>query len=30
MTDPSRLPELLAVDGLKEAVYAAARRQRDR
>jgi MOSC domain-containing protein YiiM len=30
MTDPSRLPELLAVDGLKPAVYAAARRQRDR
>lgn len=29
MSDPSRLPELLAVDGLAERVYAAALRQRD-
>jgi MOSC domain-containing protein YiiM len=30
MTEPSRLTELLAVEGLKPEVYAAARRQRDR
>lgn len=30
MTDPSRLPELLAVEGLAERTYAAARRRRDR
>lgn len=30
MTDPSRLPELLVVDGLAERTYAAAQRQRHR
>ncbi len=29
-TEPSRLPELLVVEGLPEPVYEAARRQRDR
>ena len=30
MTDPSRLPELLAVEGLAERTHTAALRQRDR